>query len=118
MESFEAQATGLSSAYGGAEEKLLDRYLAEIRHTKILTREQEVRLGREMARAESELREALVASRQCWLYLLDHWQAVRKAGLLTSTLTQPRTEAGGDDAAMGRSKVGLLQSATKARPKT
>ncbi len=96
MEIFGSRATGLRGASEDAEEKLLDAYLAEIRYTEILTREEEVRLGREMARAEVALRETLSVSRPCWLYLLARWEAVRLAGLLTSTMVRPRIDAGGD----------------------
>ncbi|NNL84949.1 MAG: sigma-70 family RNA polymerase sigma factor [Myxococcales bacterium] len=96
MEMFETRQSTARGSYEEAEEKLLDRYLAEIRHTAILTREEEVELGRAMARAEVALRDALAASRSSWRSLLVRWETIRGAGQLTSTLTKSRIEAGGD----------------------
>jgi RNA polymerase sigma factor (sigma-70 family) len=96
MEIFETRRSVARSTFQEAEAELLERYLGEIRLAPILTRDEEVQLGRDMAQAESALRAALANSRSSWRFLFDRWEAIRASGQLTSTLTRPRIEAGGD----------------------
>ncbi len=78
-------------------EDLLEHYLRDIRHIRVLDAEEEVEFSKRIQRGERVLRETMLSVPFCARVLHQRWQEIREAGRVTATLAAVRRPDGADD---------------------